>query len=108
MQRKARQSRLQTICVVADNSGSMAGPKAQAATDGIREILLRCVFAARGGASDPPSSRHAWDRGLAAMATLNGHAAETVQNILEDCAARLAERGEHRSVPGTLTAQAPV
>ena len=42
MKRDARQSRPQTLCVVADNSGSMAGPKAQAATDGIREMLLRC------------------------------------------------------------------
>ena len=42
MQRTARQSRPQLICVLADNSGSMAGPKAEAATKGIREMLLRC------------------------------------------------------------------
>jgi Mg-chelatase subunit ChlD len=42
MKRTARQSRPQVVCVVADNSGSMSGPKAQAATDGIREMLLRC------------------------------------------------------------------
>jgi uncharacterized protein YegL len=42
MGRNARQSRQQAVCVLADNSGSMAGPKAQAATDGIREMLLDC------------------------------------------------------------------
>ena len=42
MERKAKQTRPQVVCVLADNSGSMAGPKAQAATDGIREMLLRC------------------------------------------------------------------
>ena len=42
MQRKARQTRPQVVCVLADNSGSMSGPKARAATDGIREMLLRC------------------------------------------------------------------
>ncbi len=42
MGRKARQSRPQLVYVLADNSGSMAGPKADAATAGIREMLLRC------------------------------------------------------------------
>ena len=42
MPRTARQSRPQLICVLADNSGSMFGPKAKAATDGIREMLMRC------------------------------------------------------------------
>lgn len=42
MARKARQSRPQLVCVIADNSGSMTGAKAQAATAGIREMLLRC------------------------------------------------------------------
>jgi uncharacterized protein YegL len=42
MPRKARQSRPQLVCVLADNSGSMIGPKAKAATAGIREMLLRC------------------------------------------------------------------
>ena len=42
MQRKAKQNRPQVVCVLADNSGSMSGPKARAATDGIREMLLRC------------------------------------------------------------------
>ena len=42
MARNARQSRPQLICVLADNSGSMAGRKAEAATAGIREMLLRC------------------------------------------------------------------
>jgi uncharacterized protein YegL len=42
MKRKARQSRPQMVCVLADNSGSMQGPKAEAATAGIREMLLRC------------------------------------------------------------------
>ena len=42
MQREARQTRPQVVCILADNSGSMAGPKAQAATDGIREMLFRC------------------------------------------------------------------
>lgn len=40
--RTARQSRPQLVCILADNSGSMRGPKAQAATQGIREMLLRC------------------------------------------------------------------
>jgi uncharacterized protein YegL len=42
MTRQARQSRPQLVCVVADNSGSMAGEKAQAATQGIREMLMEC------------------------------------------------------------------
>ena len=42
MERKAKQTRPQLVCVLADNSGSMSGPKAQAATNGIREMLLRC------------------------------------------------------------------
>ena len=42
MQRTTRQSRPQLICVLADNSGSMAGAKAEAATRGIREMLLQC------------------------------------------------------------------
>lgn len=42
MARNARQSRPQLVCVIADNSGSMAGEKAEAATGGIREMLLRC------------------------------------------------------------------
>jgi len=42
MARVARQSRPQLVCVLADNSGSMAGEKAQAATLGIREMLMEC------------------------------------------------------------------
>ena len=42
MTRNARQSRPQVVCVIADNSGSMVGAKAEAATAGIREMLLRC------------------------------------------------------------------
>lgn len=42
MKRTARQSRPQAVCVLADNSGSMAGPKAQAATKGIQEMVLNC------------------------------------------------------------------
>jgi len=42
MARQARQSRPQLVCVLADNSGSMAGEKATAATMGIREMILRC------------------------------------------------------------------
>lgn len=34
--RSARQSRPQLVCVLADNSGSMRGAKAQAATGGIQ------------------------------------------------------------------------
>lgn len=40
--RQARQSRPQLVCVLADNSGSMRGPKAEAATNGIREMLMQC------------------------------------------------------------------
>jgi len=42
MPRVARQTRPQLVCVLADNSGSMAGEKAQAATQGIREMLMEC------------------------------------------------------------------
>ena len=42
MSRVARQTRPQLVCVLADNSGSMAGEKAQAATRGIREMLMEC------------------------------------------------------------------
>ena len=42
MVRQARQSRPQLVVVLADNSGSMAGEKAQAATQGIREMLMEC------------------------------------------------------------------
>ena len=42
MQRTARNSRPQLVCVLADNSGSMRGDKAHAATEGIRELLLEC------------------------------------------------------------------
>ena len=42
MKRTTRRSRPQLVCVLADNSGSMAGPKAQAATEGIQEMLLEC------------------------------------------------------------------
>lgn len=42
MSRSARRSRPQLVCVVADNSSSMYGDKAGAATKGIREMLMRC------------------------------------------------------------------
>ncbi len=42
MARQARQSRPQLVCVLADNSGSMRGEKARAATQGIREMLMEC------------------------------------------------------------------
>jgi uncharacterized protein YegL len=42
MARQARQSRPQLVCILADNSGSMKGEKAQAATQGIREMLMEC------------------------------------------------------------------
>lgn len=42
MTRQARRSRPQLVCILADNSGSMRGPKAEAATHGIREMLMRC------------------------------------------------------------------
>jgi uncharacterized protein YegL len=49
MVRQARQSRPQLVCVLADNSGSMAGEKAQAATQGIREMLMECQSRGQGG-----------------------------------------------------------
>jgi uncharacterized protein YegL len=49
MVRQARQSRPQLVCVLADNSGSMAGEKAQAATQGIREMLMECQSRGPGG-----------------------------------------------------------
>ena len=42
MKRTARKSRPQLVCVLADNSASMRGEKAIAATKGIREMLLNC------------------------------------------------------------------
>jgi uncharacterized protein YegL len=42
MARQARQSRPQLVCILADNSGSMAGEKARAATQGVREMLMEC------------------------------------------------------------------
>jgi uncharacterized protein YegL len=42
MPRQAKQSRPQLVCVLADNSGSMQGEKAQAATNGIREMIMEC------------------------------------------------------------------
>lgn len=42
MTRQARQTRPQLVCVLCDNSGSMAGEKAAAATDGVREMLMEC------------------------------------------------------------------
>ena len=42
MNRQARQSRPQLVCVLADDSNSMRGEKAQAATDGIRDMLMEC------------------------------------------------------------------
>ena len=42
MKRNARRSRPQLVCVLADNSGSMVGAKAEAATAGIQEMLLNC------------------------------------------------------------------
>ena len=49
MARVARQTRPQLVCVLADNSGSMAGEKAQAATQGIREMLMECQSRGPGG-----------------------------------------------------------
>jgi uncharacterized protein YegL len=49
MARQARQSRPQLVCVLADNSGSMAHEKAQAATDGIREMIMECQSRGPGG-----------------------------------------------------------
>ncbi len=42
MARQARQSRPQVVCILADNSGSMQGEKARAATEGIREMIMEC------------------------------------------------------------------
>ena len=49
MARQARQSRPQLVCVLADNSGSMAQQKAQAATEGIREMIMECQSRGPGG-----------------------------------------------------------
>ena len=48
--RQARQSRPQLICVLADNSNSMEGPKADAATEGIQEMLVECQSTGPAGA----------------------------------------------------------
>lgn len=42
MARQAKQSRPQLVCLLADTSGSMAGEKAEAATRGIREMIMEC------------------------------------------------------------------
>ena len=42
MERSIRQTRPQLVCILADNSGSMWGEKAQAATEGLQEMLFRC------------------------------------------------------------------
>jgi uncharacterized protein YegL len=49
MARQAKQSRPQLVCVLADNSGSMARQKAQAATEGIREMIMECQSRGPGG-----------------------------------------------------------
>jgi uncharacterized protein YegL len=49
MARQARQSRPQLVCVLADNSGSMALEKAKAATEGIREMIMECQSRGPGG-----------------------------------------------------------
>ena len=49
MARQARQSRPQLVCVLADNSGSMAREKAEAATEGIREMIMECQSRGPGG-----------------------------------------------------------
>jgi uncharacterized protein YegL len=49
MARQTRQSRPQLVCVLADNSGSMARQKAQAATEGIREMIMECQSRGPGG-----------------------------------------------------------
>ena len=49
MARQTRQSRPQLVCVLADNSGSMAQQKAQAATEGIREMIMECQSRGPGG-----------------------------------------------------------
>lgn len=40
MSRRPRQTRAQLICILADNSDSMAGRKAELTTDAIRELIL--------------------------------------------------------------------
>lgn len=42
MARSIAVSRPQLVCVLADNSGSMRGAKAEAATRGIRQMLMKC------------------------------------------------------------------
>ncbi len=42
MIRQARQTRPQLVCMVAEDSGSMAGPRAHAATLGLREMIMEC------------------------------------------------------------------
>jgi uncharacterized protein YegL len=42
MPRQAKQTRPQLVCIIADNSGSMAGEKARAATEGIQEMVMEC------------------------------------------------------------------
>jgi uncharacterized protein YegL len=49
MVRQAKQSRPQLVCVLADNSNSMAGQKAEAATEGIREMIMECQSRGPGG-----------------------------------------------------------
>lgn len=49
MGRQTRQSRPQLVCVLADNSGSMAKQKAKAATEGIREMIMECQSRGPGG-----------------------------------------------------------
>lgn len=51
MERSVKVSRPQLVCVLADNSGSMRGEKAEAATRGIREMLMQCQMKG-------PSGRH--------------------------------------------------
>jgi len=50
MPRQARQTRPQLVCILADTSGSMAGEKARAATQGIREMLMECQARGPAGA----------------------------------------------------------
>ena len=49
MARQTRQSRPQLVCILADNSGSMAEEKARAATEGIREMIMECQSRGPGG-----------------------------------------------------------
>jgi len=49
MARQTRQSRPQLVCILADNSGSMAQEKARAATEGIREMIMECQSRGPGG-----------------------------------------------------------